>query len=151
MAVARPSLAEIVNYARQRERDLLATIGSRDRAAGGEGVERMLLLVDDLEACRVAIAWSGADVGWKSPRAGLTIDRGGSWKRRPKRALMWAWTGAIFDLEAVALAAGVTRARTFRRFPILKENQLIYPDGTLSPFALQVIGTVTRRRLEANR
>lgn len=139
----RPKLEDIVAYARKRE---TASIGK-----GGDkaGIERMLLLADDRDACRVAIAWSNTEIEWARPRWELTVDKGSTWKRRPRRAIVWAWEGISIDLEELAFTANLDRVQTLDRFRMLRQNLLIYPDGTLSPIAEMTIAQITKRRLEA--
>lgn len=140
MVGVRPKLQNIIEYSRERDQAMID-------GEGGPGAERSFLLADDREACRVAAAWPCMEPTWKRPSFTLTVDRGSTWKRRPKRAMLWAWAGVEVDFEALAAAAGVPRARTMARFIMLRDNLLIYPDGTLSPIATRIVARVTIQKI----
>lgn len=143
MVGVRPSLAEIIDYARTREEKAIAKGGDL------KGAERILLMADDKIAIKVAIAWMSMEPEWSMPSATLTVDRRSRWQRRPKRAMMWAWDGIDVDIEAIARAAAMPRFTAMITFNKLKEHLLIYPDGSLSPLAKMVVGQFTKRKLEA--
>jgi hypothetical protein len=95
----------------------------------GELPELGLLLLDNREALRAAVAWP------------LVQRRGG----KPVAGADWAklWHGVDPDLRAWAGMAGIERAALPRIFAALRDAHIIYPDGTTA----KVVGRLARLTL----
>lgn len=46
-------------------------------------------------------------------------------------ALDWLWERTSLDVGVIAQAAGASEAQVRRRLPLLRANQIVYPDGTV--------------------
>lgn len=89
-----------------------------------------VLLIDDgfdAAVMRVLASWTAIYVGWKRPSSKRPDDgapTGAAWR--------WMVTGIEYDLNALADAAGCSRAMAVRSIDMLLANKLALPDGSIS-------------------
>ncbi len=90
-----------------------------------ERPEVLVLVAGDEVALRIAAAWAtpGAVT---VPEAMNTNDA-----LESLDALDWLWERTSLDVGVIAQAAGASEAQVRRRLPLLRANQIVYPDGTV--------------------
>lgn len=101
----------------------------------GEGSRAHLVvgLADSADLRRVAAAWSSPTnrVGWALPDEDEPKDLADRWN--------WIWSGVSYDPRALATSAMVGRARVGILMDSLRDNMVIYPDGTISEVARGIL------------
>ena len=95
------------------------------RARALERPEVLVLIASDEMALRIATAW--ATPGAVTVREVITADDA----LESLDALDRLWKHTSVDVRAVARAAGTSEAQVRRRLPLLRVNQIVYPDGTV--------------------
>lgn len=107
-----------------------------------------LLMLKDVDMAKVALAWSNHDPDWTQPLTPINNEPHIPWQTRPKRALFWAWRGVTFDRDALAVSANLPVATTLARFKVLRDAQLIFPDGSLSEWAEKTLEQMVKTLLK---
>lgn len=95
------------------------------RARVLERPEVLVLVSGDEVALRIAAAWGTP--GAVRVREVIADDDASE----PLDALDWLWKRTSVDVRAIARATGVSEAQVRRRLPLLRINQIVYPDGTV--------------------
>lgn len=93
--------------------------------------EAAIVLLDDLEMMRVAVAWTRVAKSWREPRRAQPTD--------PDEVWMWLWDGVHFEPEELARAAGVPAPRAMDKLGTLMRVRAALPDGTVKKSVLGFI------------
>ena len=99
-----------------------------------EDPTRIICLVDDLEAMRVAVLWPYVGAAWRRPAGKVPKDPIDLWD--------WLWSGVEVDGERFAKMAELPEKRVESKMAMLAAARLVYPDGTI---ASQARGLIQRR------
>lgn len=94
-----------------------------------EKAEAVLVIADEPERIRVAIAWTNLNVRHAAPLTELSGESDGEiWG--------WLWDNSQFSLQELMAMVGVSLSEaTFRkRLDPLIGNRVLYPDGTINSF-----------------
>jgi hypothetical protein len=137
MEKSRPDLAEVIEVVTEHHRKFAQAFA-----------KNTYFILKDEQCARVALAWSNGFTLWEKPKNGINNEPHVDWKKRPKRALFWAWLGTSIDIDALATAAGIPLATTIARFRQLRDAQLILPDGSLSEWSETALQTIVKRMLQ---
>ncbi len=94
--------------------------------------EALILVMNDIEAKKIAVAWKIYDPDFKDSEYRQNIDH------RIQLAHLWEEVGEI-DINRLAEIAGVPVTRAAKAFARLKAARLIWPDGSMSTEVTKII------------
>ena len=105
-----------------------------------EAVDQLATVIDSPEAIRILASWprlrrrTWKKVGGKPP-----ADLGMRWE--------WLWRGVKLDPDSLARAARLAPDQSMAILRVLVAARVIYPDGTISKHAADLVGSYVERRL----
>lgn len=109
-----------------------------------DGASATFCLLSDTEAKLVLMAWKGYPVPWKAPT-------GDAPDTQDSRAWDWLWKGCRPDFDVLAARANVLPSVIRGKFDLLRGNRLIYPDGTINPWADRILRAEIAQRYPTRR
>lgn len=96
-----------------------------------EKLENAIVIVDDLDAMKLLIAWQGAAIQIDPPECDPPEGDVALWD--------WLWDCVAISYEDLADRAGLPEIVVRNKFPVMVSARLVYPDGTISAHATGVI------------
>ena len=103
----------------------------RFRESENQRLHMGIILTDSADLRRLAAAWSAYAPAWEAPEEEMPEAEGDMWQ--------WLWRGVQMDWRALSQRAMVGRGRIQLLFGALRENKLVYPDGTVPDMTKAVL------------
>ena len=107
-----------------------------------EKPEAVLILADDPQMIRLAVAWTSTTVKRAPELSPLPGESEGE-------AWDWLWRNAVYSRTELAAKSGLSEPSLERCLWPLAGNRLLYPDGTASSFAQRYLRERVLRLFEA--
>lgn len=127
--------------------DRATLVGLLLRFRTNEPVVGAALIIDDVQAKKLLAAFSLSPLPpWHCPRGDSPVDD-------DRELWEWLWRGfaggpdSPHFLADVAAAAGLSIQTAQSKWAMLRTSRLVYPDGTLSEMAQQVLGAFVASNL----
>jgi hypothetical protein len=109
-----------------------------EKFRAGEKLEDLATIVGDANAIRLLAAWRNARPAWKKPKRKQPSNPPDLWQ--------WIWDGVHYDREALANAAKLNEQATHKLLHLCANARVIYPDGTISKHAADLVAAHTKTR-----
>jgi len=113
--------------------------------AKGQVMDVLPILDDDM-AQKVLIAWTRIIVT-RNKTTGSTPPECETASGTENAAWNWLWSGVEYDANDLAAVAGIHIQMVKPKVDQLKGNRLIFPDGTISEFAVKVLTAKTHEAI----
>jgi len=105
-----------------------------------KNIEKVVSLIGDKNLINALLAWKSVTITYKE--TGLFCD-----SPSENEQWEWLWKNVKFDLQKFTIVAGLKVQDGTFFFERLKGLKLIYPDGTIDPFASQYLTSVIVKTL----
>jgi hypothetical protein len=102
----------------------------------------VLLVAEDTEFTKIAVAWTSLDV-----RSVETLSRLSGESER--EIWDWLWANACYSLDDLAETSRLTAALVKRELKPLIGNRVLYPDGTVNSFVQRYLRERVLRLFDA--
>ncbi len=103
----------------------------------------VLPIMEDDMAQKVLIAWPRVAITRTEPTTPLPDSDNAAWR--------WLWSGVEYDAQELAATAGIHIQMVRPKIDQLKGNRLIFPDGTISSVAADLLAAKTEESLRKMR
>ena len=104
-----------------------------------EDAAQLATVIDSPEAIRVLAAWPATRKAWKKAAGKAPASSGPRWE--------WLWRGAKIDHDSLARTARLAADQAMAMLRVLVAARVVYPDGTISKHAAQLVGSYVEKRL----
>ena len=107
-----------------------------------EEAAQLATVIDSPEAIRVLAAWPAARKAWKKPGGKAPTDLAKRWS--------WLWRGVSIDQQSLARTARLAADQSMAMLRVLVAARVVYPDGSISREAKELVGAYVAKRLAQN-